>query len=158
MNTDNELKKAWLMRYLYAKRRKNEADDELDQLCAVGSRAITYSDMPKGSPDLNGLETIAIAADRKLEELRAATAECQKTRDEVRRAINKLPETESVIMFYRYTCYQQTDYERKHKREGTRQLTWQEIANKTNYSIHNVWRIHGAALAHLQIPKDYKAR
>jgi DNA-directed RNA polymerase specialized sigma24 family protein len=156
MNTDNELKKAWLMRYLHAKRRKNEADDELDQICTPGSRAIIYSDMPHGSPDLTGLESIAIRAELQLDELRKATTVCMDTRDEVRKAIDALPsETEQLVMYYRYMCFQQSQYEREHRREGTRQLSWDEIAERMDYSYGRVTHIHGDALNHLQIPETW---
>ena len=154
MNTDNERKRQWLMRYLYAKQRKNEADLELTQLCTVSAKAIEYSDMPRGSSTPHGLETIAEAAERQLEELRKATRECTRIRDEVRAAIGALSETESCVMFYRYTCYKQSPCEQRNRLEGTTQMSWAEIAERMHYSVQNVWRIHGAALAHLDIPTN----
>lgn len=156
VNSDNERKRAYLMRYLYAKQHKNECDEELTQLCTVSARAIEYTDMPRGSATPHGLETIAEAAERQLDELRKATRNCTKIRDEVRGVIKQLPETESCVMFYRYTCYKQTAYERKNRLEGTVQMTWKEIAERMHYSEQNVWRIHGLALAHLVIPDSYK--
>ena len=153
MNNENETKRAYLMRYLTAKRRKNEADEELEQLCYIGVKPITYDDMPHGTPNLTGIEAIAIRAEQQLAQLRHATTICMDIRDEVRSVIDALPsEAEQLVMYYRYMCYQRTEYERKHGREGTRQLTWDEIAERMCYSRDRVAHVHGEALQHLRIP------
>lgn len=153
MLEQNERKRDYLLRYQRARQKKNEADEELDEICAVGSKAIVYTDMPHGSPDQAGLEKIAVTAERQLAELRHATEICQQIRDEVRAVIEALPsETEQLVLFYRYMCLQKTEYEKKHGREGTRLLTWDEIAEKSGYSYDRVTHMHGDALAHLKVP------
>lgn len=155
MLEQNERKRDYLLRYQRARKRKNEADEELDEICAVGSKAIVYTDMPHGSPDQTGIEKIAVTAERQLAELRRAAEACQRIRDEVRGAIEELPsETEQLVLLYRYMCLQKTEYEQKHGREGTRLLTWSEIAERTGYSVDWITHVHGDALAHMKMPEN----
>ena len=94
MTDSNERKREYLLRYLRAIHRVNRAELDLRQTSAIGPSAIIYDDMPHGSPDLNGLERIAIQADRQLADLNRAEADAARIHDEIlRQAV-----TEKVIL------------------------------------------------------------
>lgn len=150
----NEQKKEWLLRYLYAKRRVNLVNEILSELCAVGASAITYDDMPKGSPTPHGLEVHAIRLESQYEAVRKAEAYRDQVFTELVDAINQLTDdTQKIVMTHRYINIQRTAYEQAHKQEGTRLLTWDEIAERTGYSIDRVTHVHGEALANLQLSR-----
>lgn len=153
MNMENERKKAWLMRYNSAVDRLNQAETELRNARTIGARAIVYDDMPHGSPELHGLETYAIQLEQKIDACNRAESDAHRIHDEVLAAINRLPRPQRDVMFYRYVCFEQTRTEHKAGLYGSRQLSWQEIADTMAYSLDRVAHIHGEALARLEIPQ-----
>ena len=154
MTDSNERKREYLLRYLRAIHRVNRAELDLRQTSAIGPSAIIYDDMPHGSPDLNGLERIAIQADKQLADLNRAEADAARIHDEILRVIESLGVDSQInVMFYRYVYYEQTQSERANNLRGTRQLSWSEIADRLSYSIDRVAHIHGEALARLEIPQ-----
>lgn len=157
MLEQNELKRDWLLRWRVAVMKWNAAEDDLEEVCAVGSRAITYTDMPHGSPELTGLEATAIRAENALAVYKSAIDNAHTVRIEIRTAIDQLPEAEGLVLFYRYLALKRTDFEQRSRREGTRQLTWDEIADRMGYSRDRVAHIHGEALQHLQVPATWLA-
>ena len=61
-------------------------------------------------------------------------------REEAARAIDKLPEeSERTVLRYRYLCG----------------MTWAKIAERMNYEVRQIYRLHGRALQHIEdyIPK-----
>jgi hypothetical protein len=155
MTDSNERKREYLLRYLRALHRVNRAELELRATSAIGPSAIVYDDIPHGSPDLTGLERIAIKADKQLAELNRAEAEAERIHDEIMQVIEELGVDSQVnVMFYRYVCHEKTHYERTNSLRGTRQLSWGEIADRLSYSIDRVTHIHGEALERLNVDRQ----
>lgn len=74
------------------------------------------------------------------------------TKIRIVRAIDRLASAnERMVLRARYLRLQQTGYEREHQLEGTRLMTWDEVAEVCGYSRPAVTKMHGSALLHLII-------
>lgn len=139
MNESNAKKKAWLRRYLEAKKYEREIMLEMEELegqYILPSKVI--DGMPHGSGSDGDLSTFAAKYDELYEEVKAALEKRIEMRREVRNAIEEMEnETEKILMLYRYI-------------DGK---TFEEIAVHMGYTWRWTMQIHGRALSHFEIPK-----
>ena len=136
VRTENERKKAYLRRYLEAKRMQEVLEREIDELrldrMIPGSPA--QDGMPHGSGggDLSGYAARLDELDRKLREQLERKIQL---RAEITEKIDAMPnETESLLLRLRYI-------------HG---LKWEEVAVKMDYSWRAVHKIHSKALEHFK--------
>lgn len=139
VQTENEQKKEYLKGYRTHVRRINRIETELAELRAMRtSMSMSNDGMPHGSgqADLSGY---AAELDRQERNLIKERYNRIKTYEDIAGRIKKLKsENEKDVLFYRYISG----------------LAWWEIAEKMSFSERHVTRLHGKALAHLEIPKD----
>ena len=139
VQTENEQKKEYLKGYRTHVRRINRIETELAELRAMRtSMSMSNDGMPHGSgqADLSGY---AAELDRQERNLIKERYNRIKTYEDIAGHIKKLKsENEKDVLFYRYISG----------------LAWWEIAEKMSFSERHVTRLHGKALAHLEIPKD----
>lgn len=140
VQTENEQKKEYLKGYRTHVRRINRIETELAELRAMRTSMSTSNDgMPHGSgqADLSGY---AAELDRQERNLIKERYERIKTYKDIASRIKRLKsENEKDVLFYRYISG----------------LAWWEIAEKMNYSERWVLKIHGKALAHFKLPKEF---
>ena len=136
VRTENERKKAYLRRYIEAKRMQEVLEREIDELrldrMIPGSPA--QDGMPHGSGggDLSGYVARLDELDRKLREQLERKIQL---RAEITEKIDAMPnETESLLLRLRYI-------------HG---LKWEEAAVKMDYSWRAVHKIHSKALEHFK--------
>ena len=132
VRTENERKKAYLRRYIEAKRMQEVLEREIDELrldrMIPGSPA--QDGMPHGSGggDLSGYVARLDELDRKLREQLERKIQL---RAEITEKIDAMPnETESLLLRLRYI-------------HG---LKWEEVAVKMDYSWKQIHRLHSKAL------------
>lgn len=137
VRTENERKKAYLRRYIEAKRMQEVLEREIDELrldrMIPGSPA--QDGMPHGSGggDLSGYAAHLDELDRKL---RTQLERKLQIRTEITERIDAMEnETESLLLRLRYI-------------HG---LKWEEVAVKMEYSWRAVHKIHSKALEHFKI-------
>lgn len=139
VQTENEQKREYLKGYRTHVRRINRIETEIAELRAMRTSMSTSNDgMPHGSgqADLSGY---AAELDRQERNLIKERYERIKTYKDIASRIKRLKsENEKDVLFYRYISG----------------LAWWEIAEKMSFSERHVTRLHGKALAHLEIPKD----
>lgn len=139
VQSENERKKEYLKGYRRHVRRINRIETELEELHAMSAPMSASNDgMPHGSgqSDLSGYAAELDKLERSLREEKDKRVEVYKDIDE---RIKKLErENEKDVLFYRYIAG----------------LAWWEIAEKMSFSERHVTRLHGRALAHLEISKD----
>lgn len=100
--------------------------------------AIKYSDMPKGT-DISDLSDYAVTIDKDLCKLMELQAKKKAKLDEIMDAIYIMDdEVEKDVLVYRYI----------------RGFSWETISEIIGYSIQSVYRYHGKALQHFEIPKE----
>lgn len=140
VQSENEQKKEYLKGYRGHVRRINRIETELAELRAMRSSMSASNDgMPHGSgqSDLSGY---AAELDRLERILIKERYERIKTYKDIAIRIKRLKsENEKDVLFYRYIAG----------------LAWWEIAEKMNYTERWVLKIHGKALAHFQLPKEF---
>lgn len=140
MQTENEQKKEYLKGYCNHVRRINRIETELAELRAMRiSVSVDNDGMPHGSgqSDLSGY---AAELDRQERALIKERYDRIKTYKDIASRIKKLKsENEKDVLFYRYISG----------------LAWWEIAEKMNYTERWVLKIHGKALVHFELPKEF---
>jgi hypothetical protein len=138
--TENEAKKEYLRGYRMHVRRLRRIEAELSELRTMRmSVSVDNDGMPHGSGqnDLSGYAAELDQLERDLLEEQHARVVAYK---EIARRIKSLKsEHELDVLFYRYITG----------------LNWWEIAEKMNYSERWVLKIHGKALAHFELPKEF---
>lgn len=138
---ENEQKKEYLKGYRGHVRRINRIETELAELRAMrSSMSVNNDGMPHGSgqSDLSGY---AAELDRLERSLIKERYERIRTYKDIAIRIKKLKsENEKDVLFYRYIAG----------------LAWWEIAEKMSFSERQIFRIHGKALVHFRLPKDFK--
>jgi len=140
MTTENELKKEYLRGYRQHVRRLDRIEAELEELRAMKMAIFVNIDgMPHGSgqTDMSGYAAELDQLERKLLEERRRRVRAYN--EIVKRIKNLSSESELDVLFYRYI----------------KGLAWWEIAEKMHYSERWVLKIHGEALAHLKLPKEF---
>lgn len=134
---ENERKKAYLRRYLEAKRMQEVIEREIDELRLdrMTPSGLVQDGMPHGSGggDLSGYVARLDELDRNLH---AQLERKLLIREEITEKIDAMSdETESLLLRLRYI-------------HG---LKWEEVAVKMDYSWRAVHKIHSKALEHFKI-------
>lgn len=139
MQQSNEEKKKYLKAYLNMKKREAELEEEIAELRSrYTGRAITYSDMPKGTNE-SDLSDYAAEVDRLDRRLLTMQQEAIKIYLQISDAIEKLEDIrERQVLRIRYL-------------QGIKD--WDAVGDKIGYSRVHTLRIHGSALLHFNIPK-----
>ncbi len=140
MATENEMKKEYLRGYRQHVRKLGRIEAELEELRTMKTAISVNNDgMPHGSgqSDMSDYAAELDQLERKLLEERYRRVMAYK--DIVRRIKSLRSESELDVLFYRYI----------------KGLAWWEIAEKMNYSERWVLKIHGEALAHIKLPKEF---
>ena len=137
--SENDLKKEYLRKYRDHVRRIHRINAEIAELRSMKiSPSFNNDGMPHGGSqsDLSGY---AAEIDRMVHEL-VDERYCRiKDYQEIVGRIKRLKsENETDVLFYRYI----------------RGMDWWEIAEKMKFSERQIYRFHGKALAHFEIPKD----
>lgn len=136
----NEKKKEYLCIYLKSVRRIRRIEAELIEVRAMrSSMAVNNDGMPHGSgqSDMSGYAAELDALERELVQERYRRVVTYK---DIAGRIKRLrSENEKDVLFYRYI----------------KGLEWWEIAEKMNYSERWVLKLHGKALAHFELPKEF---
>ena len=139
VKSENEQKKRYLNGYRAHVRRINRIETELAELRLMRqSMSMNTDGMPHGSgqSDLSGYMAELDEQERNL--IRERYERILTYKDIAKRIKRLKSENEKDVLFYRYISG----------------LTWWEIAEKMSFSERHVTRLHGKALAHLEIPKD----
>lgn len=136
---ENEKKKEFLHSYLCAVRRVNRIQEEIPEIRTMRmSISVNNDGMPHGEGK-SDLSDYAATLDEMERQLEAERYNRIRLYQDIKTRIEKIKSNnEQDVLFYRYI----------------KGLDWWEIAEKMNYSERQIHRIHGKALAHLQIPKD----
>lgn len=137
---ENEKKKEYLRKYRGHVRRISRIEAELAELRTMKLTISVNNDgMPHGSgrSDMSGYAAELDRLERNLiqERYRRVTA-YKETSAQIK---NLEDENERDVLFYRYI----------------RGLSWWEIADRMNYSERWVLKIHGNALEHFKLPKEF---
>ena len=136
----NEQKKEYLRGYLRHVRRIKRIESELDELRAMKSSVSVSNDgMPRGSgnSDLSGYAAQLDRLERDLVKERYNRIVAYK---DIAQRINWIAsDNEKDVLFYRYI----------------KGFEWWEIAEKMNYTERWILKLHGKALVHLELPKEF---
>lgn len=138
MATENEMKKEYLRGYRRHVRKLSRIEAELEELRTMKMAISVNNDGMPHRPDQSDMSGYAAELDQLERNLIRERDQRFKGYLEIsdRIAIMK-SENERDVLFYRYI----------------KGLAWWEIAEKMGYSERHITRIHGEALAHLQIPE-----
>lgn len=132
---ENEKKKEYLRRYHAAELAEREIREEIDELRMDKMFPTLIQDgMPHGSSSRD-LSAYAAQLDELLVELKDQMEKRIRIRREITRKIESMQdETEKTVLRLRYI----------------RWLRWEQIAERMGYSLRNITKIHGKALAHFE--------
>ena len=138
IQNQNEQKKEYLRGYRSHVRRINRIESELAELRAMrASMSVNNDGMPHGSGQ-GDLSSYAAELDRLERELIEERYDRIVTYKDIARRIKSLKsENEKDVLFYRYITG----------------LDWWEIAEKMSFSERQIYRIHGKALVHFELPE-----
>lgn len=138
--TENEKKKEYLRSYRVHVRKIARIEEELAELRLMReSISVNNDGMPHGTGkgDLSGY---AAELDRLEQELLEERYRRILTYKDIARRIKKIKsENEKDVMFYRYI----------------KGMDWWEIAERMHYSERWIYKLHGNALAHFELPKEF---
>lgn len=140
MQTENELKKAFLKRYQECLKIEKSIEDEIRELRAsVMIPTQAMDGMPHGTGK-SDLSSYAVLIDEMFRRYGKEKEHSWSVRKEIIKAINELPtESERMVLRFRYI-------------NG---WAWERVAVESNYDYRYVLKIHGKALMHLQIPENF---
>lgn len=138
--TENEKKKEYLRSYQAHVRRIKRIESDLEEIKSMKRYPSMSSDgMPHASNN-SDLSDYAAVLDKKERDLLREKCLRVKGYKEVTNQIELLAsDKEKDVLHYRYI----------------KGLDWWEIAEKMNYTERWIHKIHGKALAHFQIPKEF---
>lgn len=142
MKTENEKKKEYLRSYRVHVRRVQRITAEIEELRAMKMYpSVKDNDgMPHGSGGQGDLSGYAADLDQMIQELIDERYLRIKTYQQIAGQIKKLrSENEKDVLFYRYI----------------KGLDWWEIAEKMSFSERWIYKLHGKALVHFEIPKEF---
>ena len=142
MKTENEKKKEYLRSYRVHVRRVQRITAEIEELRTMKMYpSVKDNDgMPHGSGGQGDLSGYAADLDQMIQELIDERYMRIKTYQQIAGQIKKLrSENEKDVLFYRYI----------------KGLDWWEIAEKMSFSERWIYKLHGKALAHFEIPKEF---
>ncbi len=132
---ENEKKKEYLRRYHAAELAEREIREEIDDLRMNKMfPALIQDGMPHGS-SCGALSAYAVQLEELMDNLKAQMEQRIRLRKEITQKIEEMPdETEKTVLRLRYI----------------RWLQWEQIAERMGYSLRNITKIHGKALAHFE--------
>ena len=132
---ENEKKKEYLRRYHAAELAEREIREEIDDLRMNKLfPALIQDGMPHGSSCMD-LSEYAAQLDELLTELKDQMEQRIRIRREITQRIEAMQdETEKTVLRLRYIHW----------------LRWEQIAERMGYSLRNITKIHGKALAHFE--------
>lgn len=132
---ENEKKKEYLRRYHAAELAEREIREEIDDLRMNKMfPALIQDGMPHGSSCMD-LSEYAAQIDELLTELKDQMEQRIRIRREITQRIEAMQdETEKTVLRLRYIHW----------------LRWEQIAERMGYSLRNITKIHGKALAHFE--------
>ena len=139
--SENDRKKEYLRSYRQHVRRIHRINAEIAELreMKVSPGMKANDGMPHGSGGQGDLSGYVANVDEMIKELIEERYLRIKTYQEIAKRIKKLKsENEKDVLFYRYISG----------------LDWWEIAEKMKFSERQIYRLHGKALAHFELPKD----
>ena len=139
--SENDKKKEFLRSYRQHVRRIHRINAEIAELREMKLHPSMKPDdgMPHGSGGQGDLSGYAAELDEMINELIEERYQRIKTYQAIVRQIKRMKsENEKDVLFYRYI----------------RGLDWWDIAELMGFSERQIYRIHGNALAHFEIPKD----
>lgn len=135
----NQKKKDYLRSYKPIERRIRQIEEDIHklQLEADASRAIQYSDMPKGSSNLQSpQEAYTIALEEAINKRTALKAEYVKKKEEIKQTIHSINDEElEELLEYRYI----------------EKASWKDIEKRMSYGKTTINRMHGKALKELNL-------
>lgn len=141
IRAENERKKEYLRSYRVHVRRIHRMNAEIAELRSMKlSPSMGAGDgMPHG-PGQSDLSGYAAELDEMVQTLIDERSRRIRSYKQIVRQIKKLrSENEKDVLFYRYITG----------------LDWWEIADKMSFSERWIYKIHGKALAHFEIPKEF---
>ena len=137
VKSENDLKKEYLRGYRTHVRRISRIESELAELRSIRSSISMNNDgMPHGSGK-SDLSSYAAELDELERNLKEERYNRYKDFKEIARRIKRIRSED--VLFYRHI----------------KGLDWWEIAEKMNYSERWILKIHGKALAHFELPKEF---
>lgn len=139
--SENDRKKEYLRSYRQHVRRIHRINAEIAELreMKVSPGMKANDGMPHGSGGQGDLSGYVANVEEMIKELIEERYLRIKTYQEIAKRIKKLKsENEKDVLFYRYITG----------------LDWWEIAEKMKFSERQIYRLHGKALAHFELPKD----
>lgn len=140
--SDNDKKKEYLRSYRQHVRRIHRINAEIAELREMKLHPSMKPDdgMPHGSGGQGDLSGYAAELDEMIRELIEERYLRIKIYQQIVRQIKRMKsENEKDVLFYRYI----------------RGLDWWEIAEKMKYSERWIHKIHGKALVHFELPKEF---
>lgn len=140
IQSENDKKKEYLNGYRKHVRRINRIEMELQEVRAMrASMSVNNDGMPHGSGQ-SDLSSYAAELDRLERDLVSERYQRIMAYKDIARRIKRLKsENEKDVLFYRYIVG----------------LDWWEIAEKMRYSERWIHKLHGNALAHFELPKEF---
>lgn len=139
--SENDRKKEYLRSYRQHVRRIHRINAEIAELreMKVSPGMKANDGMPHGSGGQGDLSGYVANVEEMIKELIEERHLRIKTYQEIAKRTKKLKsENEKDVLFYRYITG----------------LDWWEIAEKMKFSERQIYRLHGKALAHFELPKD----
>lgn len=140
--SENEKKKKFLRGYLKHVRRIRRINAEIAELRSMKLYPSLKPDdgMPHSNGGQGDLSTYAAQLDDMIRDLQHERYLMVKTYQQIAQQIEKLrSENEKDVLFYRYI-------------KGSE---WYEIAEMMGYSERWIHKLHGKALAHFELPKEF---
>lgn len=140
--SENDRKKKYLQSYRQHVRRIHRINAEIAELREMKLHPSMKPDdgMPHGSGGQGDLSGYAAELDDMIRELIHERYIRIKTYQEISRQIKRMKSrNESDVLFYRYISG----------------LGWWEIAEKMGYSERWIYKLHGKALAHFELPEEF---
>ena len=139
--SENDRKKEYLRSYRQHVRRINRINAEIAELRSMKLHPSMKPDdgMPHGSGGQGDLSGYAAELDEMIRELIEERYLRIKTYQAIACQIKRMKSrNESDVLFYRYI----------------KAMDWWDIAELMGFSERQIYRIHGKALVHFEIPKD----
>lgn len=158
MRESIQWKKEWLLRYLYAKRDVNKAAEKILEATSTNLHACDLEGIHAKTGFQHGLEENAIKMERLWNNWIKAKENSAHVWFEITEALDAIPDSHFFVLHYRYKKYERFPSEQGELFEGTRQLSWEEIAYRMDCSRDRACHIHGEALELLSVPEEWKLK
>ena len=140
--SENDRKKEYLRSYRYHVRRIHRINAEIAELREMKLHPSMKPDdgMPHGSGGQGDLSTYAAELDEMINELIEERRQRIRTYKQIVQQIKRMKSrNESDVLFYRYI----------------KAMEWWDIVELMGFSERWIYKLHGKALAHFEIPKEF---